>query len=106
MKQLKSYIYLICDPSQNLYKIGVTKNLYTKRMKQLQTGNGCELHIVTYYETFYPYKIEKMLHNKFQFEREHGEWFRLKEEEVFSFKAYCQEFENLIDILKDNPFFK
>ena len=50
----KSFIYLFCDPAQNLYKIGVTKNLYSKRMKQLQTGNGSELHLISYHETFLP----------------------------------------------------
>ena len=60
---MKSYVYLICDSAQDLFKIGVTKNLYSKRMKQLQTGNGTELHIVNYHETYYPYRIEQLLHN-------------------------------------------
>ena len=51
----KSFVYIFCDPAQDLYKIGVTKNLYSKRMKQLQTGNGTELHLVKYHETFFPY---------------------------------------------------
>ena len=71
----KSFVYLICDPAQNLFKIGVTKNLYSKRMKQLQTGNGCELHIVNYHETNYPYRMEQLLHNKFANKRQMGEWF-------------------------------
>lgn len=103
--QNKSYVYLICDPAQNLFKIGVTKNLYSKRMKQLQTGNGTELHMVNYHQTHYPYRIEQLLHNKFQTKREHGEWFRLEIEDVTSFKNFCQEFEELIETIKDNPFF-
>ena len=78
----KSFVYLFCDPSQDLFKIGVTKNLYSKRMKQLQTGNGTELHLVNYYETFYPYRIETFLHNKFHNKREHGEWFRLNIDDI------------------------
>ena len=70
---MKSYVYLICDPAQNLFKIGVTKNLCNKRIKQLQTGNGTELHIVNYHETYYPYRIEQLLHNNFHLKREHGE---------------------------------
>ena len=101
----KSYVYLICDPGQDLFKIGVTKNLYSKRMKQLQTGNGSELHLVTYHETYFPYRIETLLHNKFYAKREHGEWFRLNIEDVSSFKNICKDFEHLIEVMKDNPFF-
>lgn len=101
----KSYVYLICDPAQNLFKIGVTKNMYTKRMKQLQTGNGCELHLIKIHETFYPYRIEKMLHNKFFSKREEGEWFRLETEDVLSFEKICNNLEETIEALKDNPFF-
>ena len=102
---VKSFIYVFCDPSQDLFKIGVTKNLYSKRMKQLQTGNGTELHLVTYHETFYPYRMERLLHNKFARKREHGEWFRLDINDISSFKSTCQEFEELIEIMKENPFF-
>ena len=101
----KSYVYLICDSAQELYKIGVTKNLYSKRMKQLQTGNGTELHIVNYHETYYPFRIEKLLHNRFQSKREHGEWFRLDMEDITSFSTLCEEFEEFIDLMKVNPFF-
>lgn len=102
---MKSYVYLICDPAQNLFKIGVTKNLYNKRIKQLQTGNGTELHIVNYHETYYPYRIEQLLHNNFHLKREHGEWFRLTIEDIISFKPLCEKFEQLIEVMKDNPFF-
>jgi len=101
----KSYVYLFCDPSQDLYKIGVTKNLYSKRMKQLQTGNGTELHLVKYHETFYPYTIEKYLHNTFQNKREHGEWFKLNIDDIKDFSELCEKYEDLIVSLKDNPFF-
>lgn len=101
----KSYVYLICDPGQDMYKIGVTKNLYSKRMKQLQTGNGSELHLVKYYQTFYPFTIEQFMHNKFFKERQHGEWFTLTTEDIHNFQKYCEEYEELIEKLKENPFF-
>lgn len=101
----KSYVYLICDPAQNLFKIGVTKNLYNKRMKQLQTGNGCELHLVNYHQTYYPYRIEQLLHNKFHSKKEIGEWFKLETEDISNFTEFCQKFEEMIEIMKDNPFF-
>lgn len=74
-------------------------------MKQLQTGNGCELHLVNFHETFYPYRVEKMLHLRFSNKREHGEWFRLDLEDITSFKRICDEYEETIETLKDNPFF-
>lgn len=101
----KSYVYLICDPSQDLYKIGVTKNLHTKRMKQLQTGNGTELHISDFYMTYFPYRIEKYLHDVFSTKRENGEWFRLNIEDITSFKKKCEKYEEIIKALEDNDFF-
>ena len=101
----KSFVYLFCDPSQNLFKIGVTKNLYSKRIKQLQTGNGTELHLVNYHETYFPYRIEAFLHNKFNNKREHGEWFKLDVNDIISFKETCDYYENIIEVTKNNPFF-
>ena len=105
INEIKSYVYLICDSAQNLFKIGVTKNLYNKRMRQLQTGNGTELHIVNYHKTYYPYRIEQLLHSNFHSKREHGEWFRLDVKDISSFKTLCEKFENLIETMKSNPFF-
>lgn len=104
--KVKSFVYLFCDPNQNLYKIGVTKNLYSKRMKQLQTGNGTELHLVSYYETIYPFRIEKFLHNKFANKREHGEWFKLDIEDITNFKNECEHYETILSSMFDNPFMK
>lgn len=101
----KSYVYVFCDPAQDLYKIGVTKNLYSKRMKQLQTGNGTKLHLVKYHETFFPYRIEQYLHSKFSDKRKEGEWFSLTIDDIQLFSELCEEYEQLIETLKDNPFF-
>lgn len=101
----KGYVYIICDPSQNLYKIGVTKNPYGKRIKQLQTGNGTELHLVKYYETSFPFRIEAFLHRVYNNKKEHGEWFRLDINDILSFNETCKQYENIIDSLKENPFF-
>lgn len=100
-----AYVYLMCDASQNLYKIGVTRHLCSQRIKQLQTGNGNEIHLVNYYETLYPFRIEKLLHNKFFNKRIRGEWFELNLEDTSHFVDTCKYFENLIKSLKDNPFF-
>ena len=105
MKDKKGYVYLICDPQQNRYKVGVTKGTIEHRIDELQTGNSTELHITNYHETNYPFRVEKMMHSKLQQYRVHGEWFELPDDVVFKFKEYCNKCEETIEALKDNPFF-
>lgn len=100
----KSIVYLFCDPSQDLYKIGVTKSLYSKRLKQLQTGNGTKLHLVDFFETSFPYDLERYLHKKFFSKKEEGEWFRLDEDDIHSFKESCEYYETSVNALNDNIF--
>ena len=101
------YVYLICDPSNDTFKIGVTKKLdIEERMKKLQTGNSTELFIRSFYKCEYPFRLEKLLHTRFQNKRQHGEWFLLDCCEVNEFKNICKELEIIIDSLKDNPYIK
>ena len=99
------YVYLICDPSQNTYKIGVTRNIVQKRLKKLQTGNSSELHIVNTVETKYPFRLETLLHNKYKHKKVYGEWYNLSDDEVKSFKSTCDNLINIMDSMSDNPFF-
>lgn len=101
----KGYIYLICDPSNNLFKIGTTRNLCSKRMKQLQTGNPTELHIVSIFETEFPFRMESMLHNKFANKHVLNEWYELSADDVNNFKGTCHEQQDIIMSLINNPFF-
>lgn len=99
------YVYLICDPSNDTFKIGVTKKLdIQERVRKLQTGNSTELFISSYYECKYPFRMEKLLHTRFHSKRQSGEWFLLSCEEVCNFKRICQELEGVINSLKNNPF--
>ena len=100
------YVYLICDAEKDLYKIGVTRGIVEDRMKELQTGNGGELHVVHVQPTDKPYKMETMLHNRFKLTNKHGEWFELTNEEVLEFAKYCELCQRNIDALRENPFFK
>lgn len=101
------YVYLICDSGQdNTFKIGVTRGSIEKRIKKLQTGNGEEIFLVNYYETEYPFLIEKMMHQKHFSDKKLNEWFTLDSEGVSNFKKDCEDFEKTIEALKDNPFFK
>ena len=101
------YVYLIGEENEeNKYKIGSTKcKDINKRLKQLQTGNSNPLFIKTYFETSRPFRLESMLHNKFRQYNVIGEWFELNDEDVKKFKEECERYQNIIDILKENPYF-
>ena len=46
-----------------------------------------------------------MLHKTFDSKRSEGEWFNLEQNDVINFKDICNEKINIINIMKDNPFF-
>lgn len=96
-------VYLIEDSNNNTYKIGVTKGDPEKRLKKLQTGNSSKLEIKYLYESEYPYRLETMLHAHYKQFNELNEWFSLEKPNEFLNK--CAEFSNIINSLKDNPFF-
>ena len=99
------YIYLICDPANDTYKIGVTRNIKSNRLKKLQTGNSTELYIVSIYKCEYPFRLEKMLHSHFKQKQELNEWFNLEGNDIFKFEDKCKELDDRIHILLSNPFF-
>jgi len=102
-----AYVYLLCDSGHdNVFKIGMTRGSIEKRIKKLQTGNGDEIFLVDYYETEYPFFIEKTLHHRHWPEHKLYEWFELEPESVFNFKNECEEIEKIIIGLKGNPFLK
>lgn len=101
----EGYVYLICDPANTTFKIGVTRDLKSQRMKKLQTGNSTELFICSMYKTNYPFRMETMLHSKYKSKNEMNEWFNLDAYEVSHFNDTCKEIENTIECLLDNPFF-
>lgn len=101
----KGFIYLIADYTNEAYKIGVSKNKVTKRMKQLQTGNSTELVLLETYHTEYPYRMESILHNRFKHKNIHNEWFALDMDDIVNFQQTCQDVDKTIHLLKDNIFF-
>ena len=102
-----AFIYLISNiDNDNICKIGVTKyKNIDKRKKELQTGSSNELYIRNYFETKYPYKLEKMLHRHFNDKNLLNEWFDLTNEDINNFINTCDKYENILLSLKDNPFF-
>lgn len=98
-------VYLIADYDKEAYKIGVSKNGASRRLKQLQTGNSGELEIVHVFNTKHPFRMEKMLHARFMPNRIHNEWFSMTNSDVANFPKICKDVEACIEALKDNPFF-
>ena len=98
-----AFVYLIGElDSVDTYKIGVTKHKNVeKRIAELQTGNAKELYLRTYFESKYPYRLEKMLHRYYGQNNILNEWFTLSEEEAKQFIQTCEEFESTIDLLED-----
>ena len=101
------YVYLICDPANDTFKIGVTKKLnIEERMHKMQTGNSTELFVRSFYECEFPFRLEKLLHNHFHAKRVHGEWFKLDASDIVSFKETCEKLNKIVYALKDNVFVK
>ena len=100
---MKGYVYLLTD--SEFYKIGVTRGSIDKRIGKLQTGNPNDISIVKYHATEHPFKLEKMLHNKYKLQNVNNEWFSLSLEDINNFESVCNNFEDIIIALKDNPFF-
>lgn len=98
------YVYLININGTDLYKIGITKNEVSKRVKSLQTGNPLSLVITDFFKSSYYQKIETLLHRMLKhkkyipedFENLKGEWFCFDFEDVKNFKKMCIKFENQI----------
>ena len=105
-------VYLIQANDLSLYKIGVSENS-KKRVKKLQTGCPYELEILYVFKSKFPFKVEKMLHNKHASRKRNidndilkGEWFNLETNQILKFLKDCQEAEDKILFLKEagNPF--
>lgn len=101
------WVYLIGESDiPNHYKIGSTRSKdVNKRLKQLQTGNSSPLYIHSSFETQKPFKLEKMLHNRFKSQNMINEWFELDKSIADNFTKVCKKYQDIIDSLKNNPYF-
>lgn len=94
-KFLSGGVYLLCDPSTNLFKIGVTAGSVSKRIDELQTGNSCEIHLVAFHETDIPFFIESSLHRHFREKHSINEWYELDVNDISSFEDTCMKYEKI-----------
>lgn len=99
-------VYLICDPSTELFKIGMTRGDVNKRIRELQTGNSCEIHLVKKFDTPIPSYIESSLHHYFFGKQILNEWYKLDLKDIIDFEKKCMFYEDIARSLQDNPFFK
>lgn len=56
------YVYVIKQGTDNIYKIGITRNNPYSRMSELQTGNPFKLSMVKCYPVLDSQEIERILH--------------------------------------------
>ena len=68
------YVYAIRNKHTGRIKLGISENP-ERRLKELQTGNDCELELLAYREAANRFKDEKAIHDKHQHLRVRGEWF-------------------------------
>lgn len=105
----EGYVYIIADYENEAYKIGVTRNLISKRMKQLQTGNSNDLQLIKSFKSQYPFKLESLLHRRFSYKRIQNEWFALDKSDIDNFESICniseQNFEMLEKMKQEELFF-
>lgn len=94
----KKLVYLIQSLDSGKYKIGISNNP-TKRIKNLQTGNGEKLKLIHMFESNFPSKLEKALHNKFSHLKLIGEWYNLTLEDECNFIYNCKKIENNLNTL-------
>lgn len=92
-------VYLL-QSENGLYKIGVSKNP-TKRVRQLQTGNGEKIRLVHTYSTNIPFLLEKTLKNLFDVDHVNGEWFKLSLEDELTFLDVCKKYDDNLSLLID-----
>lgn len=99
----RRYVYLL--KALDTYKIGVTKNV-EQRIKQLQTGNDTQIILVDKFLSEFPFKLESVLHRKYDINNVNGEWYYLSNEDVKNFQNDCLLIENNFKCLKefDNPY--
>ena len=101
---MKGYVYLLTDGE--LYKIGVTRGSIENRISKLQTGNPYDIAIIDYFESEYPFKVEKMLHARHSQQRINNEWFNLEKEDVNNFRDECIKCESIVESIKYNPWMR
>lgn len=101
IKKSRRYVYIIKVLNENLYKIGVAKDV-NQRLKQLSTGNSKKLKIYKHFQSEFSFLLETNLKNKFSYYHVNGEWFELNEHILANIEDYVSLCEKNFLFLYEN----
>ena len=80
------YLYLL--ESDGYFKIGIANDVQS-RIAQLSTGNPHAIGLVSCYGFQNAEIVERAIHQRFDGERQRGEWFRLTGQNITEFDDLC-----------------
>jgi len=93
-KRTSEWAYLIYNPVNNLYKIGIAEDI-RNRFLSIQAQSGFKLNLLLAVEPSHDDEnanvIEKYLHAHFKNQRVIGEWFRLSSTDVSAIYEFFYE---------------
>ena len=97
-------VYLICSEfeGRRLFKIGYTRREVSKRIKELKTGNGSDLYLVSEFKSKWGTKIESQLHRIYKSKKVNGEWFDLTDDDIKSFLERCKNTHDMLELITTN----
>lgn len=72
---------------KDLFKIGQTKGPMEERLRMLQAGNPYKLQLICTIPVVDPVGTEREIHKMFDHCRVRGEWFRLTQKDIESFRT-------------------
>lgn len=99
-----AYVYLLGEFSDDgeRCKIGVTRGKLENRVKKLQTGNPNEIYLISYFETDYPFEVERRMHMRYSGVNVKNEWFAIPLEDRSRFNEICAGYDQMIRLVKEN----
>jgi hypothetical protein len=100
-------VYLISAEisGSKLHKIGYTRRTIDKRIKEFKTGNASEFFVIESFKSKWGTKIESRLHKLFKNKLVSGEWFKLNEDDVYSFIETCQTIHDNYELLSESTYY-
>ena len=95
-------VYIIQAEGTDRFKIGITKNSVSNRIKSLQTANPHKLVEVFSFESKYATQVERAVHRFHYSNKLEGEWFELDYIELKKVKESIFKTHNNIKYLEKN----
>lgn len=81
---MRGYVYLICNASKSVFKIGKTGQSIEKRLKQIQGQHYEKLEVYGFIKATDMDTLERDLHREWAEKRITGEWFTISEDDALS----------------------